>query len=412
VRFSPADFDSAHEALEEPRATPGTHAFLDYVAERCLVDRFVHDRYMAEYFQARGLAALGEDRPRLPSTVLPPSPSDVGFAVYKAQLKADWTANPRSHVLDCEIDVAPRQCPTCKPKSKKSRTFRYGIYIPKAYVMNPGSVSSVLLLAPGGRGGRTRWFLDPVAYKSSPSRQSQGLNVQTRVDAYLAAHPDAAAPFVITMDDPGLGYTNGVKAFMTEDLIGHVLATYLPGKERGDIAYGIDAISSGSKNAALAFIDAPDAFDTFGWMCTFCDEKGFDADRYFAPGRRGDRALTVWRERAQAGELHMKFSIGKQDRFLACNQRLHQRLVKEEVIFDGHDPYETGCAIGTAKSECVTVKPSMTEYPGVGHNYSLMPLAFDDHLHWHIERLGEVAQTRGERDLLTASASSLNLEES
>ncbi len=384
----------------QPRQTepevPAWDGYLDYVASHCVVDRFLTDRYSIELLQARGQAPLDEKRPHLPANTLPPSPGDLSYPVYAAQLKADWRANPRSHVLDCSVEVAPRDCPTCKNETERTKTFRYGIYVPKQFVETPGTTKSVLLLAPGGRGGRVRWFLEPEAYKVNKKRMTQGLGIQAKLDTHLEEHPELLAPLVITMDDPGFGYTNGTGEFMTHDLVQHILATYLPGRTRDDIAYGVDAISSGSKNAAMAFVDKPEAFDTFGWMCTFCsDDGGFDPDRYFREGRAGENAMKVWGGRAAKGDLHMKFSIGKNDPFLGCNQKMHTLLVEGGVIANEHEPMERDCADnGQGKQGCVTVRPAMTEYPDVGHNYSLMPLAFDEHLYWHVEKLTVVAQGR------------------
>ena len=416
ARFEPAPADMAQAAEGKPATapvaasapglalqprqieppTPAWDGYLDYVASHCLVDRLLTDRYSIELLQARGQAPLDVERPHLPATVMPPAPGDLGYAVYAAQMKADWVANPRSHVLDCTIEVAPRDCPTCKTHTTRSRTFRYGMYVPKQFVETPGTTKSVLLLAPGGRGGRVRWFLEPEAYKVNQSRMTQGLGLQGKLDAHLGEHPELLAPLVITMDDPGFGYTNGTGEFMTHDLIEHVLATYLPGHTRDDIAFGVDAISSGSRNAALAFVEKPDAFDTFGWMCTFCsDDGGFDPDRYFRAGSPGEETMKVWEQRAQKGQLHMKFSIGKRDPFVGCNRKMHALLVEGGVIPADHEPMERDCAADDqGKQACVTVRPGMTEYPGVGHNYSLMPLAFDQHLYWHIEKLTAVAQQR------------------
>ena len=384
------------ESTVVPAADDESAGYLNYVAAHCLVDRFKVDVHSVESLQARGLVPLDQARPFLPRTKMPPKPGHRDYPVYMAQLRADWLSNPRSHVLDCTVTVEPRTCETCKTKSSAPRTFRYGIYIPRQYVENPGQVKTVLLLAPGGRGGRVRWFQNPIAYKMNKSRMSQGLSIQSKLDAHLEMYPELSPPLVITMDDPGLGYTNGTQEYMTDDLVGHVLATYLPGKTRENIAFGIDAISSAAKNAAIAFVSKPEAFDTFGWMCNFCDsEGGFDPDRYFRRAK-GQRALDVWFDRAQAGELHMKFSIGKQDKFLACNRRMHSLLVERNIIPDAHEPFEENCkeVEGSTASACTTIKPGMTEYPGIGHNYSLMPLAFDEHLYWHVEKLSEVARVK------------------
>jgi len=45
--------------------------------------------------------------------------------------------------------------------------------------------------------------------------------------------------------------------------------------------------------------------------------------------------------------------------------------------------------------QCITIKPGLTEYPGIGHSYELMPAAFGEHLNWHIARLTDVARAKG-----------------
>lgn len=399
-------------APSRPAAVDINTDFIDYVAAHCYVDRFANDHFKQEYFQALGEAPLtDEDDPEglievpLPPTPPRPMPGDAGYGEYVEGLRREWIAQPRSRVVDCELHLEARSCERCEHSSRQS--FRYGLYLPARYFEDPTAIRTVLLLVPGGKGGRTRWFLEPVPYKVNKKRLSQGLSLQSRLDTYLADNPDLDPPIVVTMDDPGQGYTNGIYEYLRTDLIQHVLGVYLPGRERADIAFGVDAISSGSRNAATALIQDPYAFDTFGWMCTHCHPTGFAPERYFGwPNSPGDRALAVWAERAAKGELHMKMSIGKRDRFIGCNREVHELLLDAGVIARTHEPYHTRCPEGVdptrklsreEQQQCVTIKPGLTEYPGIGHSYELMPAAFGEHLNWHIAKLTEVARARGLR---------------
>jgi hypothetical protein len=394
------------EAPPQPKSTPKVSLIpstLDHIARNCLVDRFANDRYMVENLQAKGIIPVSEE-PMLPATPKPPAPDSPEFDGYVKSLVADWSDNPRSHVLDCAITLEPRDCEDCEHPTPLYTEFRYGIYLPKAYMLDPSSLKTALLLTPGGRGGRTRWFLEPEPYRFNKKNLSQGLSVQQKLDAHLESHPDRLSPIVISMDDPGFLYTNGTAQYMTEDLLNHVLATFLPGKARKDIAFGVDAISSGSKNAALAFVKEPYAFDTFGWMSTFCNERGLNPKNTFGPYGEGRPVLGVWRDRSERGELHMKFSIGKMDKYIECNRGLHSLFVSEGIIHKTHEPYLTECPVEVnangkpvkAKAyDCKTVRSDMTEYPGVGHNFGVMKVAFDEHLYWHVEKLTDVARVRG-----------------
>jgi len=385
--------------------------FIDYVAAHCYIDRFANDHFKVEHFQALGLVPLTDDDDEEDSpfeSPLPPTPpritpDDPGYPAFVAELKRTWLAEPQSRVLDCEVRVEPRTCERCEHSTRQS--FRYGLYLPRRYFEHPEAVKTVLLLVPGGKGGRTRWFLEPTPYKVNKKRLSQGLSLQSRLDTYLADNPEMDPPLVITMDDPGQGYTNGIYEYLRTDLVSHVLQVYLPSKDRADIAFGVDAISSGSRNAAVAFIQDPYAFDTFGWMCTHCHLTGFAPERYFGwPHSPGDKALAVWADRARRGELHMKMSIGKRDRFIGCNREVHELLLDAGVIARTHEPYHTRCPEGIDPShrlsreeaqQCITIKPGLTEYPGIGHSYELMPAAFGEHLNWHIARLTDVARAKG-----------------
>jgi hypothetical protein len=236
-------------ALTLTPTSPLPLAVLEHIAAHCYVGRFAHDIHQIEVFRARGLVPADQKHPRLPATPPRPRLGDDDYPAYLQRLKDDWAAHPRSQVLDCEITLTPRSCDICKPHSRL--TFRYGLYLPARYLQAPDSIRTLLLLTPGGKGGRTRWFLDPVPYKYNPAHQTQGLSLQRRLDDLLAASPELDPPLVITMDDPGQPYTNGIYAWLTEDLLHHILTSYLPGKSREDVAFGIDAISSGSKNAAI-----------------------------------------------------------------------------------------------------------------------------------------------------------------
>lgn len=397
---------SSEARPEQPKSLPTKplpSTVLDYVARRCLVDRFANDRYMVDNLQAKGIIPVSEN-PMLPPTPRPPAPDSPGFDAYAHGLAADWTDHPRSHVLDCAVTLEPRSCEGCQHPSPLYTEFRFGIYLPRSYMLDPSSVKTVLLLAPGGRGGRTRWFLDPAPFRFNKKNFSQGLSVQDKLDAHLASHPDRLAPIVISMDDPGFSYTNGTAEYMTHDLLNHVLAAFLPGKTRADVAFGVDAISSGSKNAALAFIKDPNAFDTFGWMATFCDARGLNPKNVFGPYGAGRSVLEVWRQRREHGDLYMKFSIGKMDKYIRCNRDLHALFVREGIIEKTHEPYLQDCPhevnangkpIRPKDYECKTVRSGMTEYAGVGHNFGVMKVAFDEHLYWHVEKLTEIAQRRG-----------------
>ena len=395
-------------ARPKAEAAPNKMEFLDHVARDCYVDRFSNDHYKVEYFQAKGDVPLDiaeDETPPLPETPPRIKESAPGFAAYVSELKRAWSESPKSHVLDCKVIVEARECESCVEPVSSRRHFRYGVYLPKAYLENPESVKSVLLLVPGGRGGRTRWFLEPIPYSVNKKRMTQGLSLQRKLDAHLESNPEVSPPIVITMDDPGQPYTNGVYEYLRSDLLNHVLSVYLPGKTREDITFGIDAISSGSRNAAVAFIRDPEAFDTFGWMCTHCHFDGFSPDRYFGwPGAEGHKALEVWAKRAQKGDMHMKMSIGKRDRYIGCNQEVYKILVDGGVFENTFAPYYKDCTDGidpkgnlswNDAQSCTTVKPGMTEYPGIGHSYALMPAAFDEHLYWHLDKLTEVAQARG-----------------
>jgi hypothetical protein len=276
---------------------------------------------------------------------------------------------PASHLVDCYFDVDARACPSC-PDRHLTRT-RYAAYLPEALFRTPEKVRAVLMLVPGGRGGRSRWFLSPVPGKSMFDGGSGGLRTKQRLDAHYAAHPDAAPSIVVALESSG-AELNGTVEHLTADVPSHIAATYLPGTPRADIAFGLEGTSSGARALLDAVWARPDAFATLGLTSMACGR--LDPRN---PHGVGASALEAWAgklaTRHRAGQFFARFAIGARDPLLPCSRALHGLFADAGVL---------------RRDE------GWHALPGVAHNYGALDQSWGSQLAWHLAALDAAVHAR------------------
>jgi hypothetical protein len=386
---------AAAEAV--PVAQPGELlSFLPWVAAHCYVDALGPSAYTLAW---RRYTLAPEDLD--PGAVMPaprsetlPVPGSKAAEARAAALRADWLANPRSHVVDCRFYVPLRPCRLCV-QELRVHTAHYIAYLPAALSRDPESVRTLLMIVPGGRGGRSRPFLSPVPDKTHFHAGSGGLQTKQRVDAYLAEHPETPPPIVVALETNGDDYNNGRIEHLSSDMPTHVANTFLGGVPLEDLLIGAEGISSGARAILDTLLAKPNTFATAGLTCLSCGmlnpRKASAREQIDFEGFAAKLG-----ERAQATALRMRFSIGSRDGQLACNQALYD-LFTEHGVFDGGGAVRyTNCRQGHEgeSSQCDNEREGWVSYVGEMHHYGLLKKSYPPQLEWHLSALTEVAAAR------------------
>ncbi len=409
VTITPADVDRAFEQLTARLRQQGVEAdepihppvsadellpFLPWVASHCYVDSLGPSPYTHAWQRYHVRRDDLEPGALMPATgELPPAPGSQEAKKLAALLRIEWLADPKSHVVDCRFHVRFRRCRHCLQELRVSTAY-YVAYLPAALSRDPKTVRSLLMLVPGGRGGRTRPFLTPVPGKTPWHRGSGGLETKQLVDAYLAEHPDSPPPIVVALESSGGDYNNGRIEHLSHDMPKHMADTYL-GVPHQELLIGAEGISSGARAILETLRLKPDAFATAGMTCMAC---GVINPR--KPGLRDEIDFDGWAEamgkRARAGKLRMRFSIGTRDGQLSCNEGLRE-LFAEHGVFDGEQATQyRNCNPGYDDDwqQCDADSGGWATYAGEMHHYGLLKKSHAPQLEWHLSALGEVAAAR------------------
>jgi hypothetical protein len=379
-----------------PRATPGDLPFVEWLATHCFVDRLAPSHYTTAWLKQQGTVR----RPVDADSVLPiedgkvmRAPGSAGSAERAARLRQELR-DGKSHVVDCRLEVSTPRCPTCP--DKEIVHTHYTAYLPAALFSRPEQVRSVLLLVPGGRGGRSRWFLSPIPGKGLFDSGSGGLRTKQRVDAYLAAHPDSTPPIAVALETRG-AELNGAMNHLTRDIPRHVIETYLPGVPAEQIVFGAEGTSSGARAILEVLWQRPDAFATVGLTAAACG--AIDPENEDGPSR-GE--LEAWAatlaDRHQRGSFHMRFAIGSHDPALPCSRSLHDLLLGAKM-FDAIVPRLSNCAANKRPSDrsCDVELDGFVQYAGGTHNYGVLALGYAAQLDWHLAALDKAVRANARR---------------
>lgn len=367
----------------------------EHIVSRCLIDQLARTEY-AEGWEGWFIEDrfLTDGAPRPAPRRAAPKPPEVGPVRSAAQrLQEEWTKDPKSHVIDCSFTYTKRQCPTCPGRG--ATQSNYAAYLPEELFTDPGRVTGLLLLVPGGNGGRTRYFLTPIPGKSIHAKKSGGLEVKRHVDEWASKHPKATPPIVIAMDSAGFLSVNGHVEYMTHDLPEHVARVFL-GRRRDTLTVGADGISSGSRAIMAALRDRPGTLRTVGLHCMHCRRfNGIDPQRHFGKPAVRRTWLEGLEALHRAGKLDIKWSVGNRDNQWPCNKEFYDLFV--EVGFYKKDPPRWGpCEEGTSESTktCTVHWDGFDLYNGQGHHYGLMLDSWKPHIAWHLARLANLKPRR------------------
>jgi hypothetical protein len=366
--------------------------FYDYVASHCLIDALARSPYaigwetwIKEEKRSRKFVPEHSPTPIRRAYGIPAPGSEK--AVQRAEmLRTQWRAEPRSHVVDCRVDFEPGD-----PKNPKATRTWYTAYLPRALIVDPSKVRSILLLVPGGNGGRTRYFLTPIPRKTIYNKMSGGLQTKYFTDEWLKANPGASAPIIAATNGPALLHTNGPVAFFTRDLPTHLATTYL-GRPHTEVALGVEGISSGSRELMHAFRAQPEAFNTLGLTCMHCRRNdGIDPDKHLGTDVERWAWLTTVGQRARDGRLHIRFSVGNRDNQWGCNKEFHDLFVQAGALAKTaprYDECKEDKEVGT--DWCDTHWDGFYLVEGAAHHYGLLIDSWRPQLEWHLERLDKV----------------------
>ena len=237
----------AETAEVETNAPAGEWPFLDQAIGSCVRDALTRTPYLVDWYAQARVRQDGPPygpRPIL-SVQMPirgPVPASAAYDRERRSLFAAWDGpERRSHIMDCTARVAVMRNGRAGGHSR----VPYTIYLPADYLDHPQRRRAVLLLASGGAGSRTRWFLPPLRSDGN-KRATGGLDMQVRMDAWAAAHPEEPPPLVVSVDGSSEAFVNGMAAFIDHELPDHLLSAYLPHQTREQTPYGVEAVSSGA----------------------------------------------------------------------------------------------------------------------------------------------------------------------
>jgi len=388
---------SASVGAKPPRAPKPDLGFLDWVASHCLVDELwstAYTRAWSEYRELEGDHFLKAGAPLpAPEEKRPPPAGSAEAEQLAAQLRQQWLASPRSHFVDCRFDIASR---TGKPwwEDKGRKYQHYVAYLPQALLEDPAKVRGILMLVPGGNGGRSRYFLTELPDRSIFFRGSGGLLVKERTDRFIAAHPKDPQAIVVAIDSSGIDSINGPVEHISYDVPKHIADTYLGAAALDDLALGADGISSGSRVIMQIVWQKPDALNVAGFTCMSCGSIRPSSE--LALGEPD--ALLAWAkklgERKRRGLFDARFTIGSRDGQLPCNLEFRE-LFAQGGVFADSEP---------VKSDCVAQRPRRhrcnLSYDGFAitanqaHHYGLLKQAWEAQLSWLLTAMAKAARAK------------------
>lgn len=400
---APAPSGATGRSEEHAIASAEQWPFLDHVVESCVADALTGTSYLVEWFQHAGAERSGPPggpRPlsevRLP--VHGPRAGSPGYREARSELVSAWgTPQRQSHVMDCTVRVPPEQ----HPEGEGARRVPYTIYLPADYLEDPLRTRPILVLASGGGGDRTRWFLPPLE-TNGIEPGTGGLEMRARMDAWAALHPAQPTPLVIALDCSSGAYTNGMLAFIDHELPDHLLATYLPHQTRAQTPYGIEAVSSGAVVTLRALRANPGLFASVGLSSLYCGGDGFDPRRDFGSTPERSALFAGLAERRARGLFDVRFSMGALDRYWDCTYRLFHDLSAAGVLPLDAGPPQAQCArtlwppaspdaaSPPVAYHCAGRWPAFESWPSTGHHYRALAAALPSALEWNLTALARV----------------------
>lgn len=367
--------DPAPSVLPSPPAPvhptpPSSLAFAHWMVSNCHLDTLAPSAYTIAWFRyARPTDLLGPGDPK-PDEALAKLP-EMGSKDALEQARAverDWLQHPQSHVVDCSFLIEPRTCPDCRLGSVQRA--HYVAYLPKLLFEQPERVHSMLLLIPGGNGGRTRPFMRPIPGHLVYDRGSGGLDTKRLADAFHTEHPELGASLIVALETSGGAYQNGPAEHLAHDLPGHLRSVFLSHLGERKAWLGAEGVSSGAGELYRAAMKHPDAFHTLGFSCMSC--SGIDPRKGWLGGEASfQRFAEALSQRRKQGEFELRLAVGELDGQFKCNRALYRGFVATGAAADAHEEPQ-----------------AFQVYPGEKHDFEFLRHSYRDSLYWHLSHLG------------------------
>lgn len=353
------------KAPSAPR--PTSISFMPWVVENCTIDALAptpYSRAWLHYPKPADWVRPSDPTPLYDSRV-PPKPGSLAAKETAAALEQAWLERPESHVLDCSFRLYARKCPHCV--KQENTLVRYVVYLPAKTFIDPTRVNSVLMIVPGGHGGRSRAFLRPINGLSVWDKGSGGLDSKSLADAYYASAPESEQSLIVSLETSGIQHGSGAVEYLTYDIEQHLRSTFLPRTK--PLRIGVDGVSSGAREIVRAAFAKPTSFRTIGLHCMACG--GIHPERRLLGSRSellefGQTLAQLRRE----GRFDLRMSIGSRDNQLPCNKAYWALFREAGLVTD-------------ADADLFHI------VPGALHDFLFLAQAFPTHLQWHLEKLSQ-----------------------
>lgn len=361
------------QVVDSKEPLPRDLPFVDWLVTHCRPDAVGPSPYTvawSHYPHPKDLLAADDPQPLVNAGPLPAPGSQRAHAMAE-QLHAAWAEEPRSHVVDCAASLPTHGA---SGPSRSTEQVRYVAYLPDALFDGRFEIGSILLLVPGGNGGRSRPFLRPIPGATIYEKGSGGLDTKRLADRFYGEHPRAGRAIVVALDTSGFGSGAGSNELLSDDLYEHIRATFAPTLSQSQLAHGVEGTSSGARAMMRAAFAKPDAFDTLGFSCMACGGVNPQSRLLGTPEQLAQFADRL-AERRQHGEVDLRFSIGSRDNQLPCNRAFWELFRREGVVADADDDH-------------------FLVYEGALHDFAFMERSYAPQLLWHLTELDRIARLK------------------
>lgn len=362
-----ASAPSAAAAPTVPGERPTRLPFTQWIVENCVTDAIAPSDYSRGWLRhpkPQGLLRPSDPRPLFAPRDVPEPGSSAAEEAARA-LEARWLAAPESHVVDCTFRLKPRRCKHCE--RHEAELVRLLVYLPQKLFTAPGEVDSLLLLVPGGEGGRSRAFLPPIPDAAAGwDSGAGGLDTKALADAFYAAEPEGQQSVIASLETCGQEHASGAIEFLSFD-IEHHLRKHLLQRE-APLRLGVDGVSSGARQILRAAFAKPDRFRTIGLSCMACG--GVHPKKNRLGTREEVRAFAEHlAARRASGGFDLRIAIGERDNQLKCNRAFV-------------DVFRSAGLIPEAE-----LSTMFRVVPGALHDFAFLSQVYADQLRWHLDTL-------------------------
>ncbi|MBH25052.1 MAG: hypothetical protein CMH57_11480 [Myxococcales bacterium] len=398
--------DATTSEREHSVVAPASDVMFDWIATHCHVDEVGFSGYSKAWmgWVYRDDLVFNQfmppeaPRPKFRPWTFPMEGSPEAAERVEA-IREAWFAEPGSHIVDCRFSFERRDCPDCVPLKKRGLVKHGGFiaYIPEALLTEPERVRSLLLLIPGARGGRARYFLTPIPGKSVKDFDYGGLEVKRHLDELIKAHPEYSPPLVVAIDHAGWTTANGPIEFITHDVMRRVVDNFLGGVQLDRLAVGADGISAGARASVMVAARHPDLLNTIGLVSTHCGHAGLgggvSASYFGETPEEQARLLDELVERHREGLFHLRMVQGNRDNW-ECMKSFQQVFV-DAGMFPDQEPALSDCRDGhdPGPNWCRAVWPGLELVRDHGHGYEMLLPIWRRQLQWQLEALTSVVST-------------------